>query len=182
MSFAASAALEDDAKLECALVVEILERIVLGDIEQSRIAHAAATLEVACEIALRDHRRGSNELYTRQRVLHWARRSRGPRNVTGAEGQQRLDLFGDVVSACQLGEIPEPCEGGDAPPFCLSLQIFGVGGAECVWEPVVGVAPVALGRRALGGSDEDGCLHPHGQSPHGLRRHVPVEGHRADAK
>lgn len=55
------AALQDDAELERALVVEMLERIVLSDVEQSGIAHAAATLEVAREIALRDHRRGSSE-------------------------------------------------------------------------------------------------------------------------
>jgi hypothetical protein len=55
------AALKDDAELERALVVEVLERVVLGDVEQSGVAHAAATLEVAREIALRNHRRGSSE-------------------------------------------------------------------------------------------------------------------------
>jgi hypothetical protein len=54
------AALEHDAEVEHALVMEVLERVVLRDIEERRIAHAAAALEVPREVALRDHRRGSN--------------------------------------------------------------------------------------------------------------------------
>lgn len=81
--------------------LEVLERVVLGDIEQRWIANAAATLEVACEIALSDHRRGSSESQTCQRLLHWgAAIARSQERDGKPRGQQPIDLLGDVVAGC----------------------------------------------------------------------------------
>lgn len=60
-------------------------------------------------------------------------------------GQQRLDLIGDVVAACPLGEVAESHEGGGAPPFCLSQQVFDGGDRSF---PAVMARPTACSRGA----------------------------------
>ena len=52
--------LEDDSEVEDSLFVQELEGVVLGNVEESRIGHAAPPLEVPGQVPLRDHRLGSS--------------------------------------------------------------------------------------------------------------------------
>jgi len=54
-------ALEHHAEFERALVVEMRERVVLGDIEERRISATAPSSRVPGQVTLGDHRGGSSE-------------------------------------------------------------------------------------------------------------------------